>query len=342
MTGISVVIPVYNSEESIGKVVRRLLLLLPSIAAEYEVILVDDGSRDGSWKAIERLAAENPATVRGFNLMRNYGQHNALLAGIRQARFPVTITMDDDLQHPPEEIPILLRALEDGCDVVYGTPEELPHSIWRNLTSYLTKRALAYAMGIKTIRNMSGFRALRTGLRDAFAGYQNPNVQLDVLLSWGTTKFSAAKVHHMPRTIGRSNYNFATLFNRALVVLTGFSTAPLRLASIVGFLFTCLGLIILIYVAGRYLLEGSIPGFPFLASMISIFSGAQLFTLGIFGEYLARIFNRSMDRPSYVFKSATSNTGRPAMNPPQVSPEVPLDASAECAVLVAGGIKHGK
>jgi glycosyltransferase involved in cell wall biosynthesis len=304
MTAISVVIPVYNSEGSIGEVVRRLLLVLPTIAGKYEVILVDDGSCDGSWKVIGRLAAENPATVRSFKLMRNYGQHNALLAGIRQARFPITITMDDDLQHPPEEIPILLGALEGGYDVVYGTPKELPHSIWRNLTSYLTKRALAYTMGIKTVRDMSGFRAFRTGLRDAFAGYQNPNVQLDVLLSWGTTKFGAAKVNHMPRTIGRSNYNFAILFNRALVVLTGFSTAPLRLASIVGFAFTSFGLIILIYVAGRYVLEGSIPGFPFLASMISIFSGAQLFTLGIFGEYLARIFNRSMDRPSYVFESA--------------------------------------
>ena len=302
---ISVVIPVYRGESTLESLVNELLKTLPDLSSKFEIILVNDGSPDSSWEIIDRLSIKHKS-VKGIRLMRNYGQHNALLCGIRAARYEIIVTMDDDLQHPPEEIPILLGALEEGCDVVYGTPKELPHSIWRNLTSYLTKRALAYAMGIKTIRNMSGFRALRTDLRDAFASYQNPNVQLDVLLSWGTTKFGAAKVKHMPRAIGRSNYNFAILFNRALAVLTGFSTAPLRLASIVGFASTSFGLLILIYVAGRYFLEGSIPGFPFLASMICVFSGAQLFTLGIFGEYLARIFNRSMDRPSYVFKSAAT------------------------------------
>jgi undecaprenyl-phosphate 4-deoxy-4-formamido-L-arabinose transferase len=305
MNDLSIVIPVYNSEGSVGEVVRRLLALLPSIAEHYEIILVNDGSRDNSWQVIAPLAAQNPDTVRGFNMMRNYGQHNALLAGIRQARYPITITMDDDLQHPPEEIPLLLAKLDEGYDVVYGTPKELPHSWWRNLTSRFTKRALAYAMGIKNIRDISAFRALRTELRQASASYQSPTLLLDVLLSWGTTKFASVPVNHMPRTIGKSNYNFIKLFNQTMLILTGFSTAPLRAASLMGFAFQIFGVLVLIYVLGRYALEGSVPGFPFLASVITIFSGAQLFALGIIGEYLARIFNRSMERPTYVIKEST-------------------------------------
>jgi glycosyltransferase involved in cell wall biosynthesis len=306
LAGISVVIPVYNSEGSVGEVIRRLVTLLPGLAQNYEIVLVNDGSRDRSWEVIESMRQAYPNVVRGFNLMRNYGQHNALLCGIRQARYPITITMDDDLQHPPEEIPHLLAKLTEGHDVVYGTPKELPHSLWRNLMSRFTKRAMANAMGVKNIRDISAFRALRTDLRKAFENYLSPNLLFDVLLSWGTTKFTAVPVNHQPRTIGKSNYNFLKLFNQAMLILTGFSTAPLRAASLVGFAFTFFGLCVLIYVIGRYAFEGSVPGFPFLASVITIFSGAQLFALGIIGEYLARIFNRSMERPTYVIKESTS------------------------------------
>jgi undecaprenyl-phosphate 4-deoxy-4-formamido-L-arabinose transferase len=155
-------------------------------------------------------------------------------------------------------------------------------------------------MGIKNVHDFSAFRALYTSLRQAFGNYQNPNVQIDVLLSWGTTRFTTVKVNEMPRSIGKSNYNFFKLFQYAMVVLTGFSTAPLRLTSLVGFLFTFLGIAVFIYVLAIYFLVGSVPGFPFLASLISLFSGMQLFALGIIGEYLARVFDRSMDRPPYV------------------------------------------
>jgi undecaprenyl-phosphate 4-deoxy-4-formamido-L-arabinose transferase len=238
-------------------------------------------------------------------MMRNYGQHNALLAGLRRARFPVSITMDDDLQHPPSEIPLLLQKLAEGYDVVYGTPRQQPHSFWRNLTSIVTKRALAHVMGVKSIRDISAFRAIRTEVRTACASYQSPNLLLDVLLSWGTTKFTAIPVTHQPRTSGQSNYTFVKLCKQTLLIFTGFSTAPLRIASLVGFSFQIFGVLVLIYVIGRYALEGSLPGFPFLASLISIFAGAQLFALGVIGEYLARIFDRSMERPTYVVKEST-------------------------------------
>jgi len=302
--GLSVVIPVYNSADTLEELAARLERVLPDLANRYELVLVNDGSHDGSWEAIQKLSARNE-WVRGFNLMRNYGQHNALLAGIRQARGETIVTMDDDLQHPPEEIHKLLDRLAQGCDVVYGVPAKMPHSWWRNLFSWLAKRILASIMGVRTLREFSAFRAFHTRLRDAFAGYQNPNVQIDVLLSWGTARFATVTVDETPRLHGQSNYNFWKLFQYTMVVLTGFSIVPLRIASMLGFLFTFLGIGVFLYVTAVYFVLGSVPGFPFLASIISIFSGMQLFALGIFGEYLARIFDRSMDRPPYVLYEST-------------------------------------
>ena len=300
--GISIVVPVYNSSETLAELTERLGQVLPNLCQEYELILVNDGSRDTSWEVICQLTDQFP-WARGINLMRNYGQHNAVLCGVRKARFAVTVTMDDDLQHPPEEIHKLLKPLSQGIDVVYGVPEKMPHSWWRNAFSYLMKRILSMTMGVKNVRDFAAFRAFRTHLREAFAGYQNPNVIIDVLLSWGTTRFTSVLVVEKPRQAGSSNYNFFKLFQYTLVVATGFSTLPLRVASMVGFVFTLLGIVIFMFVLVTYFTAGSIPGFPFITSMIALFTGAQLFALGIMGEYLARIFDRSMDRPPYVIES---------------------------------------
>jgi glycosyltransferase involved in cell wall biosynthesis len=300
----SVIIPVYKGEKTLPELVERLGRVLPGLCSDYEVILVNDGSPDRSWEVIQGLARTH-AWVAGVNLMRNYGQHNALLCGIRAARWSTCVTMDDDLQHPPEEIGNLLAKLAQGYDVVYGVPIRLPHSLWRNLFSRLIKRLLSFVMGIPTLSDIGSFRAFRTDIRQAFVGYQNPNVILDVLLSWGTTSFGSLRVNEDPRTSAASNYSFGKLVQTALVLLTGYSTAPLRLASQVGLLSTLFGIAILGYVVIIYFTAGSVPGFPFLASIISVLSGVQLFALGIFGEYLARMFDRSMDRPTYVVRQST-------------------------------------
>lgn len=316
---LTIVVPVYNSEGSLGALCDRLAVVLPTVAARFEAILVDDGSGDSSWLVVQELSARYP-WVSGIRLMRNYGQHNALLCGLRAAKYAVTITMDDDLQNPPEEIPHLLRRLNEGADVVYGVPYDLPHSLWRNLASKYTKAFFSKAMGIN-VRQVNAFRALRTDLRRAFADYHSPTLLLDVLLSWGTTRFEAVSVRHDRRQIGRSNYNFARLFNQAMFLLTGFSTGPLRLASFIGFGFMFFGIGVLVYAIVGYVLRGSVPGFTFLASIISIFSGAQLFALGIIGEYIARIFHRSMERPTYAI--AAHSLGSTAVTrPPAVGPEL--------------------
>jgi glycosyltransferase involved in cell wall biosynthesis len=304
---ISVVIPVYNSEHTLPAIVNRLGATLSAQAKQYELLLVNDGSSDKSWDVICDLSGVY-IWVRGINLMRNYGQHNALLCGIRSARYQIIITMDDDLQNPPEEIPKLIKKLNEGYDVVYGTPEKERHGFWRDVASQVTKAALKSAMGVKVARNASAFRAFNSNLRNAFADYQSPFVSIDVLLTWGTTRFAATPVCHDRRKEGSSNYTFKKLVAHALDMMTGFSSMPLRLASVLGLGFSIFGLGVLVYVVGRYLIQGSsVPGFPFLAAVISIFSGVQLFSLGIIGEYLSRVHFRSMKHPVYTVREVIDN-----------------------------------
>jgi undecaprenyl-phosphate 4-deoxy-4-formamido-L-arabinose transferase len=302
---LSVVVPVFNSARILPELVTRLEPVLARETRAFELVLVDDHSKDESWEVVQELARRH-AWVRGIRLMRNYGQHNALLCGIRSARHELVLTMDDDLQHPPDQIPLLLAHLARGHDVVYGYPREERHGLWRDLASRITKWVLQKAMGSETARRSSAFRLFRAHLREAFAAYQSQFVSIDVLLTWGTTRFDAVAVRHDPRKVGSSNYTLRKLVVHALNMLTGFSVFPLQLASWIGFAATVFGLLVLVYVVARYVLEGSgVPGFPFLASIVALFSGAQLFALGIIGEYLARMHFRMMERPPYTVGART-------------------------------------
>src|SRR5688572_26131809 len=300
--GISVVVPVYNSETSLDALASRLEPVLRGSASSFELILVNDGSRDRSWQTIDDLRRRH-AWIRGMDLIRNYGQHNALLCGIRAATHEIIITIDDDLQNPPEEIPKLLAELQPGVDVVYGAPANEVHGVLRDVASQVTKIVLQGVLGAETARMVGAFRAFRTHVRRAFENYSGTFVNIDVLLTWGTTRFRAVRVRHDPRGAGASNYTFRRLLTHSLNMLTGFSTLPLQLASVLGLSLTAFGLMLLAYVAGRYFIQGvTVPGFAFLASITIIFSGAQLATLGIMGEYLARMHVRLLDRPTYVVR----------------------------------------
>ena len=303
---LSVVIPVYNGAATLPALIERLVPVARAAGAPYEIILVNDGSRDTSWSTIESLTRRHPE-IRGIDLMRNYGQHNALLCGIRASRHDIIVTMDDDLQQSPEEIPQLLAKLADGYDVVYGRPARERHGLWRNLGSRIGKAALATATGGEVAPMVSAFRAFRSTVKPAFEEYRSPLFSIDVLLTWATTSFAAVPVHTARRRSGTSNYRFRSLVRHAMNLMTGFSLIPLQLATLVGFTFTLFGLVVLAYVIGRFLISGTtVAGFPFLASIIAIFSGAQLFALGILGEYLGRMHMRTMDRPAYIVRTATS------------------------------------
>lgn len=310
---ISCVIPVYHAALTLPELHGRLAATLTKEGVSFEIIFVEDGGGDTSWEVIEALAEADPR-VRGFRMSRNFGQHNAILCGTREARGAIIITMDDDLQHPPEETPKLLAKLDEGFDVVYGPPINESHDPLRNAAPVVTKWVLQQAMDAKTAQQISALRAFRTELRDAFAAYQSSFVNLDVLLTWATNSFAAVPVRHEVRKQGKSGYTVRKLVRHAFNMITGFSTLPLQMASIIGFCFSTFGFGVLGYVIVRYFFVGGSPaGFPFLASIIAVFSGVQLFSIGIIGEYLARMHFRAMDRPVYAVRRRTKTAERAAL-----------------------------
>jgi glycosyltransferase involved in cell wall biosynthesis len=299
---LSIVIPVYNSERSIVELVRGVHEVFENHGSPVEIILVDDGSTDGSWAAIASLAADHGG-VKAVRMMRNFGQHNALLAGMRLAKHEVIVTMDDDLQHPPDQIPLLLQALTGDVDLVYGFAEREEHGQLRSAASRLVKLALSFTLKSSVARRVSSFRAFRRGLSQAFAHNADPSLTLDVLLSWATTRIVVVSVRMEQRRYGASNYTVKRLVQHALNMITGYSAAPLRFVAYLGVAFSGFGFCILVFVLARYALLGTrVPGFTFLSALIAVFSGAQMFALGIIGEYLGRMHFRSMNRPQYLIR----------------------------------------
>jgi glycosyltransferase involved in cell wall biosynthesis len=302
--GLSVVVPVYRSEQTLKELVSRISSALQKY--DFEIILVDDASGDGSWKEISSLAKEN-LNVFGIRLGRNSGQHGALLAGVRTAKFETTVTLDDDLQNPPEEIEKLISGLKPGVDVVYGVSSEIKQNFYRRLGSNLVRKFFSSALDFNSAVTMSSFRAFRTNLREGFSTQLGPNISLDALLTWSTTRFAVAEVRHDMRKIGKSHYTFRKLVRFMIDMTTGYSALPLRLATSIGFVTIGFGLLLLTYVVGRPILSGeSVPGFPLLASSITIFSGVQIFLLGILGEYIGRMHFRVMNKPTYMIAEATN------------------------------------
>lgn len=302
----SFVIPTFNSCSTLNELVARIVRSFNSIE-KFEILLIDDGSTDNTWIKISEICQKNKY-VSGIRLSRNYGQHNALLCGIREARGTIIVTLDDDLQHPPEEIKKLLEQIEKGYDVVYGTPKKKSHNFARFMLSKITKLALQKTMGATVASQISAFRAFKAKLRESFVNFEGSDANIDVLLTWATNHFSVVKVQHRPRRYGNSGYSTIKLIKHAMNMMTGFSTRPLKFATLIGFLFSLLGFMIFGYVLLSWLTEGStVPGFPFLASIISIFSGAQLIALGIIGEYLARVHVRTTNCPSFTISERTKN-----------------------------------
>lgn len=303
--GYSVIIPVYNSQDSLPELLELLVGEMRGHGLPFEILMVDDASADDSWACIQELASTYPE-VRGSTMSRNFGQHSAILAALRTARYDVSITMDDDLQHLPSEIWKMDAALIPSVDVVYGRAVEEEHGVWRNLSSRAVKGSLGAAVGTDMASKASAFRLFRTAIRGAFADTVDPYVSIDVLLSWSTTRIAAVDVHMDKRRYGTSNYTLRRLGRHAVNMLTGFSVLPLRIVTITGFGFALFGIFVLGFVLVSYAINGgSLPGFPFLASLVAIFSGAQLFALGVLGEYLGRMHFRSMQRPPYVVRAST-------------------------------------
>lgn len=297
-------VPTYKSPSTLAELVARVAAVN---LGEYEVIVVDDGNDDATWSEILRLS-KNDSSLIGLRLGRNYGQHSAILAGVRRARFSLIVTLDDDLQNPPEDIPKLLSELKPGVDVVYGVSSEVRQNLFRRFTSKFTKAVFAKVLGFESAISISSFRAFRAQLKEGFAGDLGPHVSLDALLTWSTSRFSTVEVSHHPRRVGKSNYSLAKLIRFMLDTATSYSTRPLRLATTIGFMTTLFGLVMLVWVVGNAVFVGdSVPGFPFLAASIAVFSGVQLVVLGILGEYLGKIHFRAMNKPTFSISETTQD-----------------------------------
>lgn len=304
---VSIVIPCYAT----GIRIERLVSSIQSSMAEipnttFEVIFVVDGSPDNTWDFVLDVCAANE-NVHGINLMRNFGQHAALLAGIRKATGDVIVTMDDDLQHDPNDVPKLLSALTSEYDLMYGVSSKEEHSLVRNAASQTYKWIAERLLGMQDARNITAFRAFRRDLASGFYQTEDPFAPLDVLLSWTTTKVGTQEVEMQEREDGVSGYSVRKLFSHAINAVTGYSTKPLRIVTVLGLVTFGISGLFLIGLVIKYLSgDISVAGYPSLAIMIALFSGTQLLSLGVMGEYLGRLHIRSMGKPRYVIRDETS------------------------------------
>lgn len=300
---ISIVIPCYKSAQSLPELIRQINGIETSSIGkdcQIEVIMVVDGSPDDTLQVAIQLAEVNQ-NLRVLGLTRNFGQHNAIMAGLRSARGEIIVTLDDDLQHRPNEIPNLIAPItKNSFDLVYGVPWVEEHNIARSFASRMIKKMLR-ASGVTHAEFVGAFRAFRATLINGFANVSDSNVNVDVLLSWTTTRVVPVKVHMDHRQLGKSSYNLAKLLRHSLNMITGYGVGPLKLATLVGFGAGILGLGILGWEIVRYFLGfNTVEGFTTISGLVSLFAGTQLITIGIMGEYVGRLFFRSMGKPMYL------------------------------------------
>jgi len=294
---LSVVIPVYGSKDTLNELYRRIISVVGRIGLTYEIIFIDDGSPDDSWKILENLYQKDKH-VKAVQLTQNYGQHNAIMCGFTIARGQMVITLDDDLQNPPEEIPKLIDKIREGYDVVYGEYKYKQHSLFRNFGSMLIQ--FLYKFIFKVSGNLTSFRIIKKEIVDGLLEYKRNYTFIDGLLAWQTKNIGYVEVEHNIRASGKSGYNLKKLIQLSLNMMTNFSIFPLQLASIIGFLLSFLGLGMAAFFIIKKLFFGiPVTGFASIIVSITIFSGAQLVTIGLIGEYIGRIHLNLNNQPQY-------------------------------------------
>jgi len=306
--GLSVVIPVYNGSQTIGQLVQHLSQL--NIKEGLEIVLVDDGSEDNSAEVCEGLvhcASKVPVTL--VKLARNFGEHNAVMAGLRFARGAYIITMDDDLQNPPSEVEKLYRyACESGKHVVYTFYEEKKHSWYRNLGSKFANWTANRVMDKPKQLYLSSFRCLSSFVAHEISIYQGPFPYIDGLIFQTTNSVDSIQVDHLVRKEGRSNYNLTRLLRLWISIALNFSTIPLRVISFIGFVASAMSLILFVDVVWEYLFVGiNVGGWTSMMATILFFSGTQLIMLGVVGEYIGRTYMSLSRRPQYVVEALLCN-----------------------------------
>lgn len=299
---LSIVVPVYNSAGTLASLLERLTQTIGTLTQSYEIILVDDGSRDDSWAVIQALRMKYADHLVAIQLMRNYGQHNTLMCGLSIARGEYVVTMDDDLQNPPEEIPKLLARIKlHGLDLVYGCPSARNHAAWRNLGSTIVWHF--YRTVFRNPVTPTPFRIMRHQLAQSVMFYDLNFTYLDGLLAWCTSRIASVEVEHHARAQGRSGYSLGKLLGLALNLYTNFSLIPLQIVSGLGFVTAASGFLVGIYYLFQFFASSiAVPGFASTIIAILILGGAQLLALGVIGEYLGRLHLNVNRKPQYVIR----------------------------------------
>jgi len=299
---LSIVIPVYNSEKTLDQLVDRIKICIGNFLGEqsFELILVNDGSSDSSWAVIKKNALENKNII-GINLTRNFGQHNALMSGFSYCHGKYVVTLDDDLQNPPEEISKLYDLIKRKHDVVYGSLLEKKHSKFRNLGSEFVQFVFRRTFAIDV--RLTSFRILKKEIVDLILSYEKSFTFIDGVIAWYTKDIGSVPVQHITRKEGKSGYSLKKLFVLALNMVTNFSIVPVQIVSIIGLIFALTSFGFGIFFLIKKVFFGiPVLGFSSIIVLVTMFSGVQLMSLGMLGEYIGRMHINISNRPQYAVR----------------------------------------
>ena len=306
---LSIVIPLYNSASTLPALCRELAAL--EVKGGIELVLVNDGSRDATEQIARQLIEESRIPITFLSLSRNFGEHNAVLAGLRASSGDYVVTMDDDLQNPPSEVLKLLATAEaEQRDVVYAIYEKKEHSWWRNAGSTLTNLIADFVVEKPRKLYLSSFRCMSRLVAHEIAKSRNPYPYVDGLIFQVTQNAGTARVRHVERGQGSSGYTFRKLVRLWLSMLVNFSILPLRLMTIAGLITSALGFLAVIEVVLEHLLKRNPTGWSSLMAAILLLSGTQLLLLGIMGEYVGRIYLGISEKPQSVVRTTLKSVGK--------------------------------
>jgi dolichol-phosphate mannosyltransferase len=326
----SVVVPVFNEEGNVDTLASRVIATMESLGAPFELLFVDDGSRDDTPERLRRLAARD-ARVRVVRFTRNYGQEAAVEALYLNARGRWIVQMDGDLQHPPEEIPKLIAKRDEGYDVVYGVRESRQDAMFRVLASAAMQWSMRTLMEIELPEDVSTFRLMSAPVARLVAALPERRKFFSALIVWSGARIGTVNVKHAPRHAGATHYGFTKLLNHTFDLIVGFSSKPLRYIGSLGLAFACIGLALGGWVIARKLLwDYGIMGWPSLFAAVVILGGVQLMATSVIGEYIARIYVQAQDRPLYNVAERLNFEVAPAIadGPPAVEPPPPVPRDA--------------